>query len=113
MRAVSAQAPERLVQTLTGDLLGCGGWMLSRGALDAGVVSLLFEFERQTCLDIYSVLVGVGLELSQNGHNWFTELYQCTRLSAEACGDEIVSVDLQIHFLQARTEEDLYFCQVA
>ncbi|MGB6975602.1 MAG: hypothetical protein WBD67_13045 [Terracidiphilus sp.] len=113
MRAVSAEEPVRLVQTLTGAILGCGGWMLSRGASDTGVVSLLFEFERQACLDIYSILVGAGLELSQNGHSQLTELYQCTRLSAEECGDEIVSVDLEIYSLQARCEEELCFCPVA
>jgi len=32
----------------------------------------LFEFERQACVDIYSVLVAAGLELSQQGHIRFT-----------------------------------------
>ncbi|HVC46526.1 MAG TPA: hypothetical protein VND90_04715 [Terracidiphilus sp.] len=113
MRAVSAEEPERLIQTLSGAILGCGGWVLSRGSSDTGIVSLLFEFERQACLDIYSILVGVGLELSQSGHSWMTELYQCTRLSAEECGDEIVSVALEIFSLQTRSEEDLCFCAVA
>jgi hypothetical protein len=113
MRAVSASKPERLIQTLTGAILGCGGWVLSRGASDTGVVSLLFEFERHACLDIYSILVGAGLELSQNGHSQLTELYQCTRLSAEDCGDEIVSVDLEIISFLASSEEEIYFCEVA
>ena len=59
------EEPSRLVQTLTGAILGCGGWVLSRGANDAGTVSMLFEFERQACVDIYSVMIAAGLELSQ------------------------------------------------
>ena len=96
MRAVSAEEPSRLVKTLTGAILGCGGWVLSRGASDSGIVNLLFEFERQACLDIYSVLIAAGLELTQNGHVRFTELCQCTRSRQQECGTEIASVDLEI-----------------
>ena len=96
MRAVSIEDPARLIQTLTGAILGCGGWILSRGANDTGTVSMLFEFERQACVDIYSVLIAAGLELSQGGHIRFTELCQCTRNHHQDCGMEIASIDLEI-----------------
>ncbi len=96
MKAISIEEPSRLVQTLTGAILGCGGWVLSRGANDSGTVSMLFEFERQACVDIYSVLIAAGLELSQNGHVRFTELCQCTRSNQQDCGAEIASIDLEI-----------------
>jgi hypothetical protein len=96
MKAISIEEPSRLVQTLTGAILGCGGWVLSRGANDTGTVTMLFEFERQTCVDIYSVLVAAGLELSQQGHIRFTELCQCTRSHQQDCGTEIASIDLEI-----------------
>jgi hypothetical protein len=102
LRAVSAQEPARLVQFLTGAILGCGGWVLSRGANDNGTVSLLFEFERQACIDIYSVLIASGVELSQTGHIHFTELCQCTRNQFE-CGTDIASVDLEIHTFPVET----------
>jgi len=96
MRAISAEEPARLIQTLTGAILGCGGWVLSRGASDTGAVTMLFEFERAACVDIYSVLIAAGLELSQAGHIRFTELCQCTRSHPWECGTEIASVDLEI-----------------
>jgi hypothetical protein len=96
MKAISIEEPARLVQTLTGAILGCGGWVLSRGANDTGAVSMLFEFERQACVDIYSVMIAAGLELSQSGHVRFTELCQCTRSRQQDCGTEIASVDLEI-----------------
>jgi hypothetical protein len=102
MKAVSVEEPSRLVKTLTGAILGCGGWVLSRGASDSGVVSMLFEFERQACVDIYTVLIAAGLELNQNGHVRFTELCQCTRSHPMECGDEIASVDLEIQTLSGR-----------
>ena len=96
MRAISIEEPGRLIQTLTGAILGCGGWVLSRGANDTGTVNMLFEFERQNCVDIYSVLIAAGLELSQSGHIRFTELCHCTRNHHRDCGAEIASIDLEI-----------------
>jgi hypothetical protein len=96
MKAASIEDPSRLVQTLTGAILGCGGWVLSRGASDTGTVTMLFEFERQACVEIYSVMIAAGLELSQSGHIRFTELCQCTRSHQYDCGSEIASIDLEI-----------------
>jgi len=96
MKAVSIEDPSRLVQTLTGAILGCGGWVLSRGANDTGMVSMLFEFERQACVDMYTLLIAAGLELSQSGHIRFTELCQCTRSHQNECGTEIARIDLEI-----------------
>ena len=96
MKAVSIEEPSRLVQLLTGAILGCGGWVLSRGANDSGRINMLFEFERQACVDIYTILIASGLELSQNGHVRLTELCQCTRSQQRDCGAEIASVDLEV-----------------
>ena len=96
MKAVSAEEPSRLVRILTGAILGCGGWVLSRGADDFGAVNMLIEFERQACVDIYSILMAAGLELSQNGHLRFTELCHCTRNQQRDCGSEIASIDLEV-----------------
>jgi hypothetical protein len=106
MKAVSIEEPSRLVQTLTGAILGCGGWVLSRGANDAGTVSMLFEFERQACVDIYSVMIAAGLELSQSGHIRFTELCQCTRSHQHDCGTEIASIDLEIQTFPVEMRHD-------
>jgi hypothetical protein len=96
MKAVSTEEPSRLVQCLTGAILGCGGWVLSRGTNDTGMINMLFEFERQSCVDIYSILIAAGLELSPNGHLRITELCQCTRSARRDCGLEIASIDLEV-----------------
>jgi hypothetical protein len=96
MKAVSVEEPAHLVKSLTGAILGCGGWVLSRGANDTGTVNMLFEFERQACVDIYSVLIAAGLDLSQAGHIRITELCQCTRSRPRECGTEIASIDLEV-----------------
>ena len=96
MKAISAEEPSRLIQSLTGAILASGGWVLSRGANDSGLVTMLFEFERRACVDMYSLLIAAGLELSQNAHIRFTELCQCARNHKVDCGTEIASIDLEI-----------------
>jgi hypothetical protein len=103
MKATTAEEPSRLIQILTGALLANGGWVLSRGATDLGVISMLFEFERHRCVDIYTVLIAVGLELSQQAHIRLTELCQCTRNQIDDCGSEIVSIDIEIHSFPMHT----------
>jgi hypothetical protein len=95
MRAISREEPGRLVKLVTGAVLGCGGWVLSRTASETGLIEILFEFERHACVEIYTVLIAAGLELSQAAHLRFTELCQCTRLG-ENRSEEIVSVDLEV-----------------
>jgi len=113
MKAVSIEEPGRLVQTLTGAILGCGGWVLSRGANDTGTINMLFEFERNACVEIYSLLIAAGLELSQSGHLRFTELCQCTRSSRVDCGADIASIDLEIQTFPVNTIDSLRPSQAA
>ena len=101
MRATAMEDSGRLIQTLTGAILAHGGWVLSRGANDDGLVNMLFEFERQQCVEMYTMLVGAGVELSQLAHMRFTELCQCTKSTCEDVGGEIVSVDLEIYSFPA------------
>lgn len=107
IKAIAVAEPSRLVQSLTGAILGCGGWVLSRGTSDSGTINLLFEFERQACVDIYSVLIAVGLELSQSGHIRFTELCQCTRNQSPNRGAEIASIELEIQTFPAEAVQPI------
>jgi hypothetical protein len=113
MKAIALEEPANLVPALTGAILGCGGWILSRGANDTGTVNVLFEFERRACVDIYSVVIGAGLELSQSGHIRFTELCQCTRSNRPDCGTEIASVDLEIQTFSVEKETNVRASQAA
>jgi hypothetical protein len=96
MKAVSQVEPARLVRTLAGAILGLGGWILRRDCNDTGKVTMLFEFERHACIDIYSMLVATGVELGASEHLQLTELCQCTQGRNDACGDEIASIELEI-----------------
>ncbi len=106
MKAISKDEPSKLVKTLTGEMLGCGGWVLSCGANEAGTIFLLFEFERLASVNVYGMLIAAGLELSQSGHIRFTELCQCTRSHPEECGTEIASLELEIQTFTGEVKLD-------
>jgi len=96
MKAICTEEPELLMQTLTSAILGRGGWVLFRGADEGGVVNIFFEFERNACVDIYSLLTSSGVELGRSGHAQFAQLCQCTHSLQPDCGAEIASIDLEI-----------------
>jgi hypothetical protein len=96
MQAIALDEPGRLALSLSGAIIQSGGWVLSRSVTDTGIVAILFEFERHTCIDVYSGLVGAGLELTRSGHMRFTELCQCTHNNRDPYRAEIVSIDLEI-----------------
>ena len=106
VKAVTAEAPQRLIQILTVAILGCGGWVISRGADESGMINMLFEFERKHCIEMYTLLVAVGLDLSQSAHLRLTELCQCTRSQTTECGTEIVAVDMEIYPIAAPRDSD-------
>lgn len=88
--------PVDLLEMLSEAVLDCGAWVLSRGANDSGVVNILFEFERQACIDIYSAVVATGLDLSQSSHIRFTELCHCTLFQMHEHAHEVAGIDLEI-----------------
>jgi hypothetical protein len=96
LQAIALEEPARLLRNLTGAIVSCGGWVLSRSSTDTGIVTLLFEFERPACIDMYSGLVAAGLELNRTGHLRLTELCQCTRSARMDCRSEIASIELEI-----------------
>jgi hypothetical protein len=79
LTATCAEDPRRLMRFLTGAVLGCGGWVLSRSLPGSDTVEISFEFARGVSLEIYSMLISAGLELSRDAHISMTELCQCTK----------------------------------
>lgn len=100
MKAVSSEDPWRLTRTLAGGIVACGGWVLSRAETDAGIVRVVFEFERRACVGIYAALIAAGVELSPQGHMRLTELCQCTLSGRQNRGEEIASVELEIQIVR-------------
>jgi hypothetical protein len=96
LTALSPDEPGRMVRLLTGALLSCGGWVLTR-TQEKGVAELDFEFARAACVEVYAVLIGCGLELSRESHLRMAELCHCTKNLIETRAFDIARVDLIVY----------------
>ena len=96
LTALSPDDPARTVRVLTGALLACGGWVLTR-TNEKGVAALDFEFARAACVEVYAVLIGCGLELSRDSHLKMAELCHCTKNLIETRAFDIARVDLVVY----------------
>jgi hypothetical protein len=96
LTALSPEEPARMVHLLTGALLACGGWVLTR-TQEKGAAALDFEFARAACVEIYAVLIGCGLELSRDSHLRMAELCHCTQNLIESKAFDIARVDLVVY----------------
>jgi hypothetical protein len=123
LTALIAEDQSTVVPRLAANIPDCGGWIRSRSYFDRGTARFVFEFPRDICVEIYSVLVSAGLQLTADSHALLTELCRCTPhlfgpslrdLPAEdeasldaatryICSLEIVKVQLQIWTV--KTEE--------
>jgi hypothetical protein len=86
----------RTVRFLTGAVMACGGWVLLRRFHPDASAEIEFEFPRGTCVEMYSILIAAGLELSRDSHLLLAGLCQCTRELIETKALETASVELHV-----------------
>ncbi|MGC2161218.1 MAG: hypothetical protein WA634_04855 [Silvibacterium sp.] len=108
LTALSADEPDRLVRFLTGALLACGGWVLTRTTQGNQAAELDFEFARASCVEIYAVLIAAGLELSRDSHLQMTDLCHCTKNLIESRAFDIARVDLVVYNQNSKQSRDQY-----
>jgi hypothetical protein len=126
LTALIAEDQATVVPRLAANIPDCGGWIRSRSYFDRGTARFVFEFPRDICVEIYSVLVSAGLQLTADSHAFLTELCRCTPhlfgpplrdLPAEdeasldaatryICSLEIVKVQLQIWTVKSEELEN-------
>lgn len=96
LTAICPEEAARTVRFLTGAVMACGGYVLSR-RFDAGESAAIeFAFVRATCVEMYSILIAAGLELCAQSHLAMAALCQCTRETLEATAGDSVRVELTI-----------------
>ena len=96
MVGTSPDEPERTDRFLAGAILSCGGWILNSRTTSDTCTELDFEFLRANCVEIYSVLVASGVELSADGHQRMTELCQCTQYLLASKSYDVVRMHLTV-----------------
>lgn len=96
LAALCSDDAPRTVRFLTGAVLACGGNVLSRRFEPGNGASIEFEFVRATCVEMYSILIASGLQLSAEAHLTMASLCQCTRETLEATAGDLVRVLISI-----------------
>ena len=99
LSALCADDAPRTVRFLTGAVLACGGNVLSRRFDPGDTAAIEFEFLRATCVEMYSLLIAAGLELTAQSHWSMATLCQCTRETLESTASDPVRVELTIRKL--------------
>lgn len=96
LTGVCADDAARTVRFLTGAVMACGGCVLSR-RFDPGETAVMeFEFVRATCVEMYSVMIAAGLDLSGDSHQAMATLCQCTREMLEVTASDPVRAELTV-----------------
>jgi hypothetical protein len=113
LTALSSDEPARLVRYLTGALLACGGWVLTRTTQGNEAAELDFEFARASCVEIYAVLVAAGLELSRESHIQLSELCHCTKNLLESRAFDIARVNLVVYHATSKAGLDEFVMALA
>jgi hypothetical protein len=96
LTAFYAEDQQRALRFLTGAILSCGGWVLSHSIRGSDSAEITFEFARAVSLEIYSVFIAAGLELSRDAHVSLTGLCQCTKALIATCAYDIARIRLII-----------------
>ena len=106
-----------LLPELTSALNHSGGWVLERRTLSPSTIEFLLEIQLRGIVDLYSALIGTGLELTRSTHNTLTDLCTCRQHRALAAAEpaQVVSLRLELSFLEDVTLHSLLMtgCGVA
>ncbi len=99
LRALSLDNHQQTLRMLSLVLAPSGGWLLRHRVLAPGVLQVVFEFERSAAMDIYVMLVALGLELSSNSHLLLTNFCQRTADLPPSDAVQVASCSLEVREL--------------
>ncbi len=94
LTALLAEDQSMVVPRLSGIIPDCGAWIRSRSYVQPGTARFVFEFPRDICVEIYSALVSVGLQLTATSHLLLTELCRCTPHIFDLPSRQLPAVDV-------------------
>ncbi len=101
-----------LLPTITSALADCGGWVLARKTLSPSTMEFRLEIQLRSVLDLYASIVSSGLELTRTAHLALTDLCTCRKNLATSDLGQIVTIRLEINFLEDITLHSLLIAGV-
>lgn len=86
----------RSLNMLSGALKSCRVDVLARSVDSDGSGQLEFEFTRAHCVEVYCMLIAVGVELDRDSHLRLTACCQCTRERHAQCALDRTEMTLRL-----------------
>ena len=108
LQAYSYQDRQGLLPTLTTAFTHCGGWVLERRTTSPTTMEFKLEIQMRGIMELYSSLVGSGVELTRTAHATLTDLCTCRHhIQRTAQPSQVVSLRLELSFLEDVTLHSL------
>ena len=110
IRAFTIDEPQHLLRSLSLLLVATGGWLVRHRRPAPGILQVVFEFERSAAMDMYIMLISLGLELTSNSHLVLTGFCQRTADLPVSDSVQVATCSLEIRDLadEASSPEQLY-----
>ncbi len=110
LRAFSVDDQQQLLKSLSMDLVTSGGWLLRHRYPSRGILQVVFEFERSAAVEIYAMMVLLGLEFTSDSHAMLAGFCQRTAGLPRADTVKVALCDLEIRHLadEASSPEQLF-----
>jgi hypothetical protein len=106
LQAHSFEDSQQMLRMLSLVLVPSGGWLLRHRRPAPGILQVVFEFERTSAMDIYIMLVALGLELTHTSHQVLTGYCQRTADLPRSDTHQVTSCDLEVHEFAEDTSSD-------
>jgi hypothetical protein len=106
LRGFSYDEQRRIVPALLEAMAACGCWVAEQRAISPTHTELRFEVHLRSAFELYSELIGAGVELTRESHAQMTGL--CTLRGhnpRQARRRRVISVRLEVSFLEEGNHE--------
>lgn len=101
LQTFSYESRKIILPALSGAMSRCGCWLLERKVVSLTQTNFIFEVQQRSILDLYTGLIGAGLELTRASHLALTSLCALTRHTSRVAGRPwIIHVQLEVSFLE-------------
>ncbi len=98
--ATCGGVPSEILDPLHRAVVACHGWVLRQGEISPRCADIDFEFPRAHSMEVYAVLVALGVNLSLEAHQQLTALCQCTRHARAGARAAAARVSLTLYTVE-------------
>jgi hypothetical protein len=99
VRCFSYEERRMVLPALLDAVNNTGGWILDRQVLPNGRIEFWFEVQLRSIMELYSGMVGTGLEFTRSGHRDLTALCTLRQNAASTERHRLIGIRMEVSFL--------------